>query len=130
MDWSNINIPQFNEDDYKMMLCVRMDVPMGVGKKCAQCGHAAVGCYQVSMEKAPQNIIKWQNLGEKKICVKIQNMEEWNHIVETCKELGILYYEVKDAGKTQVAPGTKTVLGIGPGPGMLIDVVTGHLNLL
>lgn len=26
-----------------MVLCVRMDLKMGKGKMCAQCGHAAVG---------------------------------------------------------------------------------------
>lgn len=31
------------EEEYKMVLCVRMDLKMGKGKMCAQCGHAAVG---------------------------------------------------------------------------------------
>ena len=32
-----------DEEEYKMVLCVRMDLKMGKGKMCAQCGHAAVG---------------------------------------------------------------------------------------
>ena len=31
------------DEEYKMVLCVRMDLKMGKGKMCAQCGHAAVG---------------------------------------------------------------------------------------
>lgn len=36
---------------------------------------------------------------------------------------------VQDAGRTQVASGTKTVLAIGPGPKHIIDQVAGHLKL-
>ena len=34
--------------------------------------------------------------------------------------------EQKDAGRTQVAPGSRTVLAIGPAPAAEIDVVTGR----
>ena len=34
------------------------------------------------------------------------------------------------AGRTQVAPGSRTVLAIGPAPKSAIDAVTGHLKLL
>jgi len=37
---------------------------------------------------------------------------------------------IQDAGRTQVAPGSRTVLGVGPGPNELIDKVTGHLKLM
>ena len=44
------------------------------------------------------------------------------------KEIGLLTSIIQDAGRTQVAPGSKTVMGIGPGPIHLIDEVTGHLQ--
>ena len=34
------------DEEYKMVLCVRMDLKMGKGKMCAQCGHAAVGFWE------------------------------------------------------------------------------------
>ena len=43
--------------------------------------------------------------------------------------LGVLSNIVRDAGQTQVAPGSKTVCAIGPGPCELIDKITGHLKL-
>lgn len=43
---------------------------------------------------------------------------------------GLPTYIVQDAGRTQVAPGSRTVLAIGPAPRSAIDQVTGHLRLL
>lgn len=37
---------------------------------------------------------------------------------------------VQDAGRTQIASGSATVLGIGPAPKSVVDSVTGHLKLL
>ena len=34
------------------------------------------------------------------------------------------------SGRTQIAAGSRTVLGIGPGPVKVIDSVTSHLKLL
>jgi PTH2 family peptidyl-tRNA hydrolase len=35
--------------------------------------------------------------------------------VNVAKSLGLTLSLVQDAGRTQIAPGTKTVLGVGPG---------------
>lgn len=43
---------------------------------------------------------------------------------------GLPAYIVQDAGRTQIAAGSQTVLAIGPGPKSAIDKVTGHLSLL
>ena len=45
-------------------------------------------------------------------------------------QAGLVNYQVMDAGRTQVAPGSKTVLAIGPAPVKAIDEITGHLKLL
>ena len=37
---------------------------------------------------------------------------------------------VHDAGRTQIASGSATVLGVGPGPKSMVDTVTGELKLL
>ncbi|CAF1543725.1 unnamed protein product, partial [Rotaria sordida] len=36
---------------------------------------------------------------------------------------------IRDAGRTQIEPGSKTVLGIGPAPSKLINEITRHLKL-
>jgi peptidyl-tRNA hydrolase len=46
------------------------------------------------------------------------------------KEAGLPLYMVADAGRTQIAAGSKTVLAVGPAPQSLVDQVTGSLALL
>ncbi len=42
---------------------------------------------------------------------------------------GMIACSIQDAGRTQIAAGSRTVLAIGPGPKSLIDKITGHLKL-
>jgi PTH2 family peptidyl-tRNA hydrolase len=39
-------------------------------------------------------------------------------------------YLVEDAGRTQIAAGSRTVLGLGPAPAYVFESVTSHLKLL
>jgi len=41
-----------------------------------------------------------------------------------------VYYIVEDAGRTQIAAGSQTVLAIGPAPVKVLEEITGHLKLL
>ncbi len=45
------------------------------------------------------------------------------------RDLGLISAYIRDAGRTQIAPGSKTVLAIGPGDKAIIDQVSGHLKL-
>lgn len=47
----------------------------------------------------------------------------------SAKAIGLLANVVRDAGQTQVAPGSRTVCAIGPGPCEEIDQITRHLKL-
>jgi PTH2 family peptidyl-tRNA hydrolase len=44
--------------------------------------------------------------------------------------LGVVAEIIADAGRTQIASGSHTVLGIGPAPKSVIDQITGSLKLL
>jgi peptidyl-tRNA hydrolase len=44
--------------------------------------------------------------------------------------LGVVTRVVHDAGRTQIAAGSATVLGLGPAPRSVIDAVSGGLKLL
>lgn len=56
--------------------------------------------------------------------------QQLNQLHRHAKSIGLLSYIIHDAGRTQIASGSKTVCAIGPGPVDKIDVVTGHLKLL
>lgn len=45
------------------------------------------------------------------------------------KEINVLSSVVRDAGQTQVAPGSRTVIAVGPAPKSVLDKITGHLKL-
>jgi peptidyl-tRNA hydrolase len=44
--------------------------------------------------------------------------------------LGLCARIIHDAGRTQIASGSATVLGIGPAPKSMVDQITGGLKLL
>eukprot|EP00041_Stephanoeca_diplocostata_P029282 m.861093 g.861093 ORF g.861093 m.861093 type:complete len:94 (+) comp23530_c2_seq4:777-1058(+) len=46
------------------------------------------------------------------------------------REAGVIAMPIRDAGRTQVAAGSRTVLGIGPAPLSAIDMFCSHLKLL
>ena len=49
---------------------------------------------------------------------------------EKADSLNVPYYLVRDAGRTEVEPGTMTVGAFGPGKVSEIDKITGNLELL
>jgi len=50
-------------------------------------------------------------------------------LIAAAEEAGVPYYVVVDAGRTQIAAGSRTVLAVGPAPKKLVDQVTGSLKL-
>lgn len=116
--------------DYKMVLVVRNDLRMGKGKIGAQCGHAAVGAYQNAMKRCPQYVRQWENNGCAKIAVRVESESELMEILKAARERNLNTCLIRDAGRTQIQPNSKTVLAVGPAPCQLVDQVTGHLKLL
>jgi len=53
-----------------------------------------------------------------------------DEIWKKAAQKGIPYYIVEDAGRTQIAAGSRTVLALGPAPVRLFDGVTSHLKLM
>lgn len=112
----------------KLVLVVRTDLKMGKGKIIAQCAHAAVEAYKSAL-KHPSILRNWEHSGQMKITVKVNNEDELMEIARKARVVGLLVKIIQDAGHTQVAPGSRTVCGVGPGPVELINEVTGHLKL-
>lgn len=115
--------------EFKMILVVRSDLKMGKGKVAAQCSHAAVSAYKQVQRRNPELLKQWEYCGQPKVVVKAPDEDCLLELLTHAKEVGLPVSLIQDAGRTQIAPGSRTVLGVGPGPADLIDKVTGHLKL-
>ncbi|MFH0863435.1 MAG: peptidyl-tRNA hydrolase Pth2 [Candidatus Altiarchaeota archaeon] len=111
--------------EFKQVIVVRSDLAMGKGKIAAQASHAAVATADKSRYKAD-----WLSQGQKKTVVKVTGEKELLTILHAARDAGLPTVLIEDAGHTQVEPGTKTCVGIGPAPVEQIDKITGKLKLL
>lgn len=102
---------------------------MGKGKIAAQCCHAAVGCYKRAAKQCPSALRAWDMTGCAKIAVKCPTQQELEEIAAVALSLDIPVYLVEDAGRTQIAAGSRTVLALF-GPASIFEGVTSHLKLM
>ncbi len=117
-------------EEYKQVILIRTDLKMGTGKKCAQSCHASVSASDLVRIKNKVIWKNWKNTGQKKVVLKVMGMDDLNEIVVKLEKKNIPYFLVKDAGLTQLSPGTTTALGIGPVLSRELDEITGNLKLL
>src|SRR5688572_17376900 len=96
----------------------------------AQVGHAAVECALKAKADAEKTFKKWKSEGQKKVVVRVDGERDLYDLKTQAESRGLVTSLISDAGLTEVAPGTVTVLGIGPGPNAQVDQVTGKLPLL
>jgi PTH2 family peptidyl-tRNA hydrolase len=65
-----------------------------------------------------------------KVALQVKDESEMLLLQAKAMSLGLVAEVIADAGRTQIASGSLTVLGIGPAPKSVIDAVTGGLKLL
>ena len=120
-----------NIQQYKMIIVVRKDLKMSMGKTAAQVAHAALGAYKISMVKRPDNVSNWETLsGQAKIVLGVENEVQLMDIKNKADSAGLITCLIHDAGRTEVEPNTATCCAIGPDIAQKIDQITGHLKLL
>ncbi|KAI6133324.1 peptidyl-tRNA hydrolase PTH2-domain-containing protein, partial [Pisolithus croceorrhizus] len=112
----------------KLVLVVRTDLKMTTGKIAAH--HATLACYKALMKTNPKLVQHWERTGQAKIALRASSEDELLELEAIAKSLNLCARSILDAGRTQIAAGSRTVLGIGPAPVELINQVTGHLKLL
>jgi PTH2 family peptidyl-tRNA hydrolase len=111
---------------YKQAIILRKDIKMGVGKAIAQALHASLGAIRLVDKK---DIERWEKEGGKKIVLKAGSLKELKDLYSKAKRLKLPCFLVRDAGLTQLKPGTITALAIGPAKEEDVDKVTGKLKL-
>ena len=125
------NIP----GEVRMSLVVRQDLKMGKGKAAAQCSHATLALYKKMSDPQlqaynPHMLRRWEyGNGQAKITLQVPTQEDMDLLFATAMSLGVNAYIVHDAGRTQIAAGSATVLGLGPAPKSVMDQITGGLKL-
>ncbi|MBR9679553.1 MAG: aminoacyl-tRNA hydrolase [Candidatus Altiarchaeota archaeon] len=98
----------------KMVVLVRTDLGMKKGKLAVQTAHAVLGVYRKAKKAWPELVASWESEGEKKVTLKIGSQQELIDWRIWADSQGLTSYLVKDAGLTQLEPGTMTALAIGP----------------
>ena len=110
----------------KQAIVARADIGMGEGKLAAQVAHASLSAYQDASKRARK---KWQGGGQKKVVLKGNSESQLFELADKADTEGLPYAIVRDAGHTQLEPGTVTALAVGPARDEGVDRVTGDLSL-
>ena len=114
----------------KLVLCVRMDLKMGRGKAAAQCCHATLAVYKEALKLYPERVKMWEEYGAAKVVVKVPDEGTLHDLQKAAQSAGVPNCIIMDAGRTQIAAGSETVLAVGPAPVEEVDAITSHLKLL
>jgi len=111
---------------YKQVIVLREDLNLSCGKLCIQVAHASL---EAALSADPEILKKWREEGAKKVLLRVKNEEELLDIYKMAKENNLTCVLIKDAGLTEIPPGTITCVGIGPDEETKIDKITGNLRL-
>lgn len=110
----------------KQAVVARADLGMGQGKLAAQVAHASLMAYENADDRTRS---AWKGEGQKKVVLQANGEAPLFELADGAEREGIPHAVVRDAGHTELEPGTVTALGVGPGEDDLVDRVTGDLSL-
>lgn len=114
----------------KMVLVLRTDLKLTKGKIASQVAHAAVICFKQTLDTNPSLANEWLAVGQPKIVLKVESLPELEGLQQRAADLKLITAIVRDAGRTQIAAGTATCLGLGPDYDDKIDALVKELKLL
>jgi len=111
----------------KQAIVLRKDLKMSAGKLCSQTAHASVAAFLKSKKRDKE---KWLRGGMKKVVLKVSSEKELKKFYKRAKKGKLACELIRNAGLTQIKPGTITALGIGPASDKKIDKITEKMKLL
>ena len=110
----------------KQVILVRHDLKLSRGKLVSQCSHASV---EAVLKSNKEKINEWRKFS-KKVVLKVRDEKELLSLKKLADKEKLVTALIKDAGRTEVKPGTITCLAIGPDEDKKIDKITGKLKTL
>lgn len=114
-DWvSDNDEPDTGDKPLALFVVVREDLKMSVGKMAAQVGHGVLGAVTAAKKQLPVTLSKWESSGETKLFFHVESEQRFLKIAGLAKSSKVPQIVISDAGRTQIAAGSKTVLAFGP----------------
>ena len=113
---------------FKQIIVMRSDLKMSTGKACAQAAHASLEAYLRASKKDTRGTTIWLAEGMAKIVLKVGSEEELSEFYNRAKGKFPCAI-IRDAGRTQLKPGTATCFAAGPANEDLLDSHFGDLKL-
>jgi|TARA_Y100000310_G_C20601814_1_gene773437 PTH2 family peptidyl-tRNA hydrolase len=111
----------------KQVILIRQDLKLSKGKLAVQVAHASV---EATLKSSKLKVKKWKEEGMKKVVLKVKDKSELFKYKKLSSDAGLINAVIKDAGKTEVKPGTVTCMAVGPDKEESIDYVTDKLKML
>ena len=115
---------------FKQIIVMRSDLQLGKGKIAAQASHACLGAYKKVLKSHPDLVKSWERIGQEKVVLKVNDGEELIEFFQRAKDKGIPVEMIRDAGRTQIEPGTITCFAAGPWYEEELDEIFSTLKLL
>lgn len=92
-----------------------------------QCAHAAIGTYETYYKSNELNFETWERQGKQVSVYKVSDTSTLKALRKSADDIGMITCLVKDAGRTQIAAGSSTVLAVGPEEEARLGSITQHL---
>lgn len=111
----------------KQVIVVNEALRLPRGKLAAQVAHASVSAL---LGSSHDDLRRWLEEGMPKVVLRADDEAQLTELELRVADAGLPAVLIRDAGRTVVAPGTVTCLGIGPAEDAAIDALTGTLRLV
>eukprot|EP00340_Litonotus_pictus_P000807 CAMPEP_0170527938 /NCGR_PEP_ID=MMETSP0209-20121228/13435_1 /TAXON_ID=665100 ORGANISM="Litonotus pictus, Strain P1" /NCGR_SAMPLE_ID=MMETSP0209 /ASSEMBLY_ACC=CAM_ASM_000301 /LENGTH=100 /DNA_ID=CAMNT_0010818833 /DNA_START=314 /DNA_END=616 /DNA_ORIENTATION=+ len=96
----------------------------------AQVAHGVLECYKKALKEKPEFVSNWESYsGSAKIVLQVKSLKEIKELEQAAVSIGVPYAVITDAGRTEIEPGSITVIAVGPAPEDAVNKITGKLEL-
>jgi peptidyl-tRNA hydrolase, PTH2 family len=113
--------------ELKQVIVVNSELGLPKGKLAAQVAHAAVAAF---LEAGPKARSAWLSAGMPKVVLRAATEAALQELHAKAQSAGLPVALIEDAGRTVVAEGTVTCVGIGPATAAQLEPLTRELKLL